>query len=81
MKITAGNKHGGQNNDHLTIELEDRGDFNILETALSAFLGQAQKNTYGEGSSYDKSVKMAKELRAMMHPMNDNPKRYFEIKH
>lgn len=81
MKITAGNKYGGKNNDHMTIELESRSDFCILETALSAFLVKAEGHTYGEGTTYDKAVKLSKELRLMMHPMNDKPKRYFEIKH
>ena len=80
MKITAGNMYGGKNNDHMNIELVDRKDFSVMDTILDALIKESKDKNYGEGSHYDLTVKLAKELSKMMHPMNTSPKRYLEIK-
>lgn len=76
MKIYGINIHGGKNNSDIVIHASGEG-FNELAIFCDVVLEHCKSTSYIEGSTYDRVLKVAKELRQMMNPMNDNPKRLF----
>lgn len=76
MQIYGTNRHGGKNNSDIVIHATGEG-FNELEMFCDAILKIYEFQECGERSTCDNVVQIAKELKQMMNPLNDNPKRLF----
>ena len=79
MKIYGSNRHrndGKGSNSDIVIHASGEG-FNELDMFCDAVLEMYSTSRFVETSTCGRVIKIAKELKQMMNPMNDNPKRLF----
>lgn len=80
MVIHGINRHGGKSNSDLIIHASGDG-FNELDmlcdAVLNQYAGKEIGTYYQEGSTADRTLKIARALKAMMNPLDNDPMRLF----
>jgi hypothetical protein len=79
MKILAANRHGGKSISDLVITISAGDDFSVLSTWIDAFFAQNKDSEFKPGTGNYLTMKISKEIRNLIHPLNDNPKHYLDF--
>ena len=79
MKILATNRHGGKSTSDLVIITNGGADFNVLNTWIDAFFAQNKGSEFRPGTGNYLTMIISKEIRNLIHPLNDNPKHYLDL--
>ncbi len=79
MKILAGNRHGGKSTSDLCVIIESGEDFNVLRTWIDAFFAQTKNSEYRPGTGNYQTMIISKEIRNLIHPLNDKPNHYLDF--
>lgn len=80
MKILAVNRHGGKSISDLVISISDfDGDFSVLNTWIDDFFAQNKGSQFIPGTINHRTMVISKEIRNLIHPLNDNPKHYLDL--
>lgn len=79
MKILAANRHGGKSTSDLVIIISAGDDFNVLSTWIDAFFAQNRDSEFRPGTGNHRTMVISKEIRNLIHPLNDKPKHYLDL--
>lgn len=79
MKIFAVNRFGGKSISDLVITIPHGEDFNVLSSWIDAFFEQTKNSEYIPGTGNHRTMVISKEIRELIHPLNDKPKHYLEF--
>lgn len=79
MKILAVNRYGGKSISDLVITISSGEDFNVLGSWIDAFFAETKNSKYIPGTGNHRTMVISKEIRDLIHPLNDNPKHYLDF--